>query len=106
MIYENFELLDEDYNGKQLIKLTSNEYSGIIYTYGKVNLIEEDDLLRIQFEYDIHENPVGELNKQAFMDHIGRILTELINEQILKNQVVYTGGIDENRTADSEQSDS
>ena len=106
MIYENFELLDEDYNGKQLIKLTSNEYSGIIYTYGKVNLIEEDDLLRIQFEYDIHENPIGELDKQSFMDHIGRILTELINEQILKNQVVYTGGIDENRTADSEQSDS
>ena len=106
MIYENFELLDEDYNGKQLIKLTSNDYSGIIYTYGKVNLIEEDDLLRIQFEYDIHENPIGELDKQSFMDHIGRILTELINEQILKNQVVYTGGIDENRTADSEQSDS
>jgi hypothetical protein len=106
MIYDNFELLDEDYNGKQLIKLTSNEYSGIIYTYGRVNLVEEDDLLRVQFEFDVHENPIGELDRQKFMNHIGQILTELINEQLLKNQVIYTGGIDENRTTDSEQSDS
>lgn len=105
MIYDNFEILDEEHNGNRLIKLTSNEYSGIIYSYGRVNLIEDDDLLRIQFEYDIHENPIGEVDKQTFMDHIGRILTELINEQIMKNEVVYTGGIDENRTTDSEQSD-
>ena len=105
-MYENFELLDEDYNGKQLIKLTSKEYSGIIYTYGRVNLIEEDDLLRIQFEYDVHENPIGELDKQEFMNHIGQILTELINAQLLKNEMIYTGGTDENRTTDFEQSDS
>ena len=100
-----FELLDEDFFGNQLIKLTSKEYSGIIYTYGQVRLVEEDDGLRVQFNYDIHENPIGVLDEN-FKNHIGQILIDILDEQLNKNQVVYTGGIDENRTTDSEQSDS
>ena len=102
---KQYELLDEDYNGNQLIQLTSNEYSGIIYTYGRVRLVEEDDLLRVQFEFDIHENPVGFVDRDKFKNHIGDILIDLLEENLLKNNIVYTGGTDENRTADSEQSD-
>ena len=91
-----YELLDEDYNGNQLIKLTSSDYSGIIYTYGRVRLVEEDDQLRVQFEYDIQENPVGVLDPTKFRNHIGDILIELLEDNLLKNSVVYTGGIDEN----------
>ena len=67
---KNYELLDEDYNGNQLIKLTSNGYSGIIYTYGRVRLLEEDDQLRVQFEFDIHENPVGIIEKEKFKNRL------------------------------------
>lgn len=101
-----YELLDEDYNGSQLIKLTSREYSGIIYTYGRVRLLEEDDQLRVQFEYDIQENPVGVVDPTKFRNHIGDILIDLLEENLLKNNVVYTGGTDENRTTNSEQFDS
>lgn len=93
---KQYELLDEDSNGNQLIKLTSSEYSGIIYTYGRVRLLEEDDHLRVQFEYDIQENPVEEVNPVKFRNHIGDILIDLLEENLLKNNVVYTGGIDEN----------
>ena len=103
---KNFEVLDEDFDGSRLIKLTSNEYSGIIYSYGRVKLIEEDAGLRVQFHYDIHENPIGVLDEANFRHHIGDILIDLLDEQLSQNQVVYTGGIDENRTTDSEQSDS
>lgn len=99
---KNYELLDEDYNGNQLIKLTCNPYSGIIYTYGRVRLVEEDELLRVQFEYDIQENPVGVLERDKFRDYIGDILVELLEENLLKNNVVYTGGTDENRTTNSD----
>lgn len=99
---KNYELLDEDYNGNQLIKLTCNPYSGIIYTYGRVRLVEEDELLRVQFEYDIQENPVGILEREKFRDYIGDILVELLEENLLKNNVVYTGGTDENRTTNSD----
>jgi hypothetical protein len=103
---KQYELLDEDYDGNQLIKLTSNEYSGIIYTYGRVRLLEEEDLLRVQFEFDIHENPVGFVDRDKFRNHIGDILIDLLEENLLKNNVVYTGGIDENRTTDIDPSDS
>ena len=103
---KQYELLDEDYNGNQLIKLTSSEYSGIIYTYGRVRLLEEEDLLRVQFEYDIQENPVGFVDRDKFRNHIGDILIDLLEENLLKNNVVYTGGIDENRTTDIDPSDS
>jgi hypothetical protein len=103
---KQYELLDEDYNGNQLIKLTSSEYSGIIYTYGRVRLLEEEDLLRVQFEFDIHENPVGFVDRDKFRNHIGDILVDLLEENLLKNNVVYTGGIDENRTTDIDPSDS
>jgi len=96
-----YELLDEDSNGNQFIKLTSNQYSGIIYTYGRVRLLEEDDQLRVQFEYDIHENPVGFVDRDKFRNHIGDILIDLLEENLLKNNIVYTGGTDENRTANS-----
>jgi hypothetical protein len=99
---KQYELLDEDYDGNQLIKLTSSEYSGIIYTYGRVRLLEEDDQLRIQFEFDIHENPVGFVERDKFRNHIGDILVDLLEENLLKNNIVYTGGTDENRTTNSD----
>ena len=99
---KQYELLDEDYNGNQLIQLTSKEYSGIIYTYGRVRLLEEDEQLRVQFEFDIHENPVGFVDRDKFRNHIGDILIDLLEENLLKNNVVYTGGTDENRTTNSE----
>lgn len=103
---KQYELLDEDHNGNQLIKLTSREYSGIIYTYGRVRLLEEEDQLRVQFEFDIHENPVGFVDRDKFRNHIGDILIDLLEENLLKNNIVYTGGTDENRTTNSEQFDS
>ena len=99
---KQYELLDEDYNGNQLIQLISKEYSGIIYTYGRVRLLEEDEQLRVQFEFDIHENPVGFVDRDKFRNHIGDILIDLLDENLLKNNVVYTGGTDENRTTNSE----
>ena len=82
---KQYELLDEDYNGNQLIQLTSKEYSGIIYTYGRVRLLEEDEQLRVQFEFDIHENPVGFVDRDKFKNHIGDILIDLLEENLLKN---------------------
>jgi hypothetical protein len=98
---KQYELLDEDHVGNQLIKLTSNDYSGIIYTFGRVRLLEEDDQLRVQFEYDVQENPVGVLDPSKFRNHIGDILIDLLEENLLKNNLVYTGGIDENLTTNS-----
>jgi hypothetical protein len=102
---KNYELLDEDVNGHYQVLLTDNKYKGIIYTYGRVRLLEEDDHLRVQFEYNIHENPVGNIQESEFRNHIGDILVDMLEENLLKNNIVYTGGVNENRKEDSNESD-
>jgi len=79
-----YEIIDD-----QWIKLTEGPYQGIVYRYGRVNLIEEDNVLRIQFEYYLHD---GTKLDTEFVQHIGPILTELIEEGVMKNSIVYTGG--------------
>lgn len=79
-------------NDDKTISLTEEPYNGIVFKFGKVKLIEEEDLLRIQFEYDIIE---GDCTRdEIFRNYIGDILVELIEQGLLRNDIVYTGGTD------------
>lgn len=89
--------MNNDYKiiNDQWIEITSGKYEGVVYKYGKVQLIEEGDQLRIKFDYHLPgEKTVPD--DQQFIDIIGPILTELIEQGIAKNSIVYTGGVDEN----------
>ena len=73
------------------IKLLEGKYKGIIYKYGKVGVhpeAEEDEQgrLPLAFDYTVVRNPndLDLLDNQAFIDYIGDILIELLDEQ-LKN---------------------
>lgn len=81
-----YEIIDD-----QWIKLNEGPYAGIIYKYGRVELIEEGDQLRIRFEYDVKD---GTRPGYDFEQYIGPILTELIEKGLVLNSIVYTGGID------------
>lgn len=89
---KNYKKIDD-----QWIELTEGPYEGIVYRYGRVQLIEEDDQLRVRFEYELDD---GSRLDSNFIQYIGPILTDLIEEGLLKNNIVYTGGTDENRTKD------
>lgn len=92
--------------GVDAIKLTSEPYSGIIYTYGKVEFVPDEatSTLKIKFDYDILDYASKQFDLPIFEEYIGEILTDLIHEGIAENSISYTGGIDENRTKDPEQS--
>jgi hypothetical protein len=102
-------IVQSKHDGLHAVKLTEGAFSGIIYTYGKVEFDEdeENDMIHLRFEYDIIDhNNKGLSDKAPFEQYIGDILQELIHEGIEQNNLTYTGGVDENRTKDSEQSDS
>jgi hypothetical protein len=87
------------------IKLLEAPFDGIIYSYGKVTFDEEDenDLLHINFEYEILDNADKGMSDLApFETYIGKILEELIHISLENKLTVYKGGVDENRTEDSE----
>lgn len=102
---KNYEILDSGTpDGFKHVKLTSGDHEGIIYSYGEVSLAEEGEHLRLKFEYDIHDYAEREI-KDSFITEIGDVLQDIMLEQLSKNEVVYKGGVDENRTKDSSESD-
>ncbi len=87
------------------IKLTEGPYKGIIFSYGAVSFDEVGDHLKLKFEYDVHEAAGVSYVQSELEQHLGELLQLILVDQLMKNEVVYTGGIDENRTTDSEPTD-
>ena len=55
--------------------IREGQYEGVMYTYGKVTPIEENDKLRLKFEYTVHENPNDvDTNTEEFINVMGDIL--------------------------------
>ena len=56
-------------------KIEEGNYKGVIYTYGKVSPIEEEEKLRLKFDYNVHENPNKcDTESSDFINVIGDIL--------------------------------
>ena len=63
-------------------RIADGKYENVIYTYGKVKPIEEDDKLRLKFEYNVHENPNDvDTDSDEFINMIGDILTMEIDKE-------------------------
>lgn len=103
---KQFVVVENKRTGSDAIKLTSEPYSGIIYSYGKVEFVpdETNSTLHLKFEYDVLDYVGKQFDLKIFEQYIGDILTDLIHEGIAANSISYTGGVDENRTKDPEQS--
>ena len=56
-------------------KIEEGTYKDVIYTYGKVSPIEENEKLRLKFDYNVHENPNKcDTESTDFINVIGDIL--------------------------------
>ena len=102
------QILEHRTHGLQVIKLLEEPFEGIMYTYGKVSLNpnHENTSLHLAFEYEIIDyNNKTLTDKKPFELYIGKILEELIHQGVAENSITYTGGVDENRTKDSDESD-
>ena len=56
-------------------KIEDGNYKDVICTYGKVSPIEEEEKLRLKFEYNVHENPNKcDTKSSDFINVIGDIL--------------------------------
>lgn len=94
-------------NGQLAIQLSEGEYAGIIFSYGKVSFEENDakDNLKVKFEYDLHDDAGLEIDKPALENYLGDLLIEMVMFGIEQNEIVYTGGVNENREVDPIESD-
>jgi hypothetical protein len=74
----------DDFSCVKIIE--DGQYKDVIYKYGKVAFAKEekqDGTLPMKFDYTVLKNPNNlKLDNQAFIDYIGDILIELLDEQI------------------------
>ena len=70
------------------IKLLEGKFKGTIYHYGKVSFAPESELkdgkLPMKFDYTVDKNPNNLilLDNEEFIDYIGDILLELLEEKL------------------------
>jgi len=91
------EIIKREINGimTHLIKFTESPYRDIMFSYGKVNLIEnEDESLTVKYEYDIYEEPKEPYDKAELEIYLGDFLTHLIMEQLGSQELIYRNGTD------------
>ena len=60
---------------RECVRIDEGEYKDVIYYYGSVRFIEEDNQLRIKFDYTVLRNPNNvDTESQDFIDIINFIL--------------------------------
>ena len=76
-------------------------YQGVVYRYGKVTPIEEDDKLRLQFDWEILDsNGLGkEYFKDDFFNLIGDILYDIMEKQLEDGSLQYVNTDDRKNNA-------
>lgn len=99
------------YNGDlHALVLTEGPFSGIVFSYTNVSFTEEnldnEDKLKIHFEYDVHEVPADRenYNKEKFEAELGEFIIQLLYYGLEKDFLGYVDTPDEhNRENNSEQ---
>lgn len=89
-------VLENKYDGTHAIKLLEDPYSGIIISYGKVSFDtnENNAVLKLSFDYEVHDDLGLEYDKVQFENYLGDFLQELILHGVKHNDITYTGGVD------------
>lgn len=95
-------VIDEKDKNSVHIKLLTGEYKDTIFKYGKVGVKEEDDKAYLQFNFDVIQSSIKNLEKKLeFKNYIGDLLSTIITKQIDVEETYY----DENRTDNTKESD-
>jgi hypothetical protein len=89
-----YDFMGETEDGYFKLKFTEGPFSDIIFSLGRVELLEEDDQARLGFDYNILSG-VPE-DKNAFETACGDLLVQMITEGLEKQSLIYSGGVDEN----------
>ena len=77
----------------------SHKFSGVIYSYGRINVPEptSDGFAQLSFDYTIEDNnniPRDEFDEE-FFTLIGDILVDIIEQRMEEETLIYRGGTDE-----------
>lgn len=95
MVNCTYEVQDRYFKNLNVIKITAGDFNGVCFVFGRVALDvdEANDVATLQFDFHF-ENPQNKVleNNQTFLDTVGDILIDLIEEEANERRIVFTGG--------------
>ena len=76
---------------------TEGKYEGVKIVLGAVKFVEntEQDNCTLKYNYDIIDGMIEESDKKDFDTYIGDTLMQMLSDGVKNNDLVYTGGVDE-----------
>jgi hypothetical protein len=65
-----------------LVFTAESRYQGLEIQYGKVELIEESDALRLKFEFEVFANPLKhDVASRRLNEYLGRVLQDIMEQE-------------------------
>lgn len=94
--YTPVEMDDRNGNPIYAIKFTDAPYAGLLFAYGKVDMVGDDvaDEATLRYDYDIYEDTNESYTVNELEIYLGDFLVELITKTLDAREVVYRGGTD------------
>jgi hypothetical protein len=97
-LLHKIQYISEPYGTNQYsIEYNEGKYAGVKIVLGRVKLEEnpEQDNCTLKYHYDIIEGKIEESDKKDFDYYIGDTIMQMLDDGIKNNDLVYTGGVDE-----------
>lgn len=92
-------------NGQVKLKFTNTSHDDIIFVLGKVSFEEQGEAgLVLHYEYDVVEH-TKQYEKNDLDKLMGDFIMQMLDQGVKENNLVYTGGTDDNREANIIESD-
>jgi hypothetical protein len=90
----DYEILPEvTLGGFHVIEITSGSFAGVKFYFSRVAFAEGDDGVPIlQFTYTLVDGEVQPEKEAALKQRLGDILVDVMAAQVIRNEVIYTGG--------------
>lgn len=85
---DDYDIIDRGEENFHHILLKENSpFSGVVFQYGEVKLLEEEYQLRVRFDYEVFENPnKRDTESSTFINYIGNILMNNLEELLIYNK--------------------
>ena len=78
------------------VELLDHKFSDVKFLIGEVKFVETGDNFTLKYVYDIIEGKVEDSDKKEFEHTIGDLLIQMMDDGVRMNNLIYSGGKDEN----------
>ena len=94
-LYEYDDSVINEENTTVPIRIIEGEYKGLVYQYGTIKFLEEEDNVRCNFTYNIIDNPNDIEETQDMINQLGEILVDVLNDEIQETEEDFLREVDE-----------